>query len=469
MTVGEQAVVRIDGVRKVFKDFWLRPRVVAVHDLTLTIEPGEALGLLGPNGSGKSTTIKMILGLLFPTRGRIAVLGKRPTDVRLKARVGYLPEESTLYRFLNAVEVLEFFGRLFSLPRRERRRRAEMLLEMVGLSNVRYRPVAEYSKGMHRRLGLAQALINDPELLILDEPTAGMDPLAARQIKDLILELRGRGKTIILCTHLLSEVEDVCSRLAILFGGRLQAHGTMDALLSEGERQTIEVPKLKPDTVEQVRQLIGSQEGASIEVTSPRRRLEDLFLDVVKTAETAAVETSGAVSGGPVAEFLVAVPTPGAPDSASSPPAPESDRTASAEELASASVAPVAPSESETGPESEVEAEPKTEPEPGQGREPAVVSVREGEPAEGLDPAKKLEADKSEPCKGREKSLEGRDCETGVDRERGVDPAVAPARTSSSSVPRREPVSSDAEDGTDEPSRPVDHEYLRRLTEGDDR
>ena len=198
MTVPEHQILELRGVSKVFRDFWMRPRVMAVRELTLSVARGEVLGLLGPNGSGKSTTIKMILNLLFPTRGQIAVFGRPPADIALKHRIGYLPEETHLYRYLNAEETLDFYGCLFRMPRAERRRRVGMLLDMVGLAGAQYRPIGEYSKGMQRRVGLAQALINDPDLLILDEPTTGMDPIATRQIKDLIGHLQSRGKTIIL-------------------------------------------------------------------------------------------------------------------------------------------------------------------------------------------------------------------------------------------------------------------------------
>ena len=183
MVDSAEPVVQTAGLCKTFKDFWRRPRVHAVKDLDLTIRPGEVFGLLGPNGSGKSTTIKMLLGLLYPSKGRIAVFGKPPTDVAVKARIGFLPEESYLYRFLVAHETLDFYGRLFRLPGKIRRERIDRLLDMVGLRHEAKRPIGEYSKGMARRIGLAQALINDPEFLILDEPTAGLDPMGVRQIR----------------------------------------------------------------------------------------------------------------------------------------------------------------------------------------------------------------------------------------------------------------------------------------------
>jgi len=313
MSASESPAISLSNVTKVFRDFWFRPRVTAVKDLSFSIARGEAFGLLGPNGSGKSTTIKLVLGLLFPTSGDLRVLGRPATDVALKERIGYLPEDSTLYRFLNARETLDFYGRLFHLPRRERRRRSDELIEMVGLSGAVARPVAEYSKGMQRRLGLAQALINDPDLLILDEPTAGMDPEATGQIKEYLKTLRARGKTIILCTHLLSEVEDVCSRLAILYGGRLLSEGPVDELLRQADFQNIRVDLLAPETLEKIRRVVEEEAGKRVlEVENPRLRLEELFLRVVKTAEADGRTTAGASGQGQIAAFLAgANPEPG--------------------------------------------------------------------------------------------------------------------------------------------------------------
>src|SRR5436309_13717125 len=172
-----EAVVSVRGLTKVFKDFWGRPKARAVDSVDFDVHRGEVFGLLGPNGSGKSTTVKLLLGLLYPTKGHIEVFGHSPRHVATKSRIGYLPEESYLYRYLNSGETLDFFGSLFDLPGNERRRRAEQLLQMVGLNKVRRRMVGELSKGMQRRIGLAQALINDPDLVILDEPTSGLDPI----------------------------------------------------------------------------------------------------------------------------------------------------------------------------------------------------------------------------------------------------------------------------------------------------
>ena len=201
-------VIACQQLTKVFKDFWMRSRVRAVDRLDLEVQRGEIFGLLGPNGSGKSTTIKIVLGLLHKSAGRVAVFGKLPSDVSIKKRIGYLPEESHRYPFLNARETLDYYAKLFELDYKTRRTRIDELIDMVGLGAAQHRPVREYSKGMARRIGLAQALINDPELLILDEPTSGLDPVGSRQVKDLILELGRRGKTVLLSSHLLGDVED---------------------------------------------------------------------------------------------------------------------------------------------------------------------------------------------------------------------------------------------------------------------
>lgn len=298
-------VVQTAGLCKTFKDFWRRPRVTAVKDLNLEIKPGEVFGLLGPNGSGKTTTIKMLLGLLYPTRGRISVFGKAPTDVVVKNQIGFMPEDSYLYRFLVAHETLDYFGRLFRLPARVRKDRTERLLDMVGLRHEAKRPIGEYSKGMARRIGLAQALINDPEFLILDEPTSGLDPIGARQIKDLIRALGDKGKTILLSSHVLSDVEDVCDRVTILYGGMQQAAGDIGELLRKTDVTQITTPALSEATIEQLRELIQRLEKKDIvSVSNPRVRLEEFFLRIVEQAQAANVGTSGARRGGAVPEFL---------------------------------------------------------------------------------------------------------------------------------------------------------------------
>ncbi|HJO54753.1 MAG TPA: ABC transporter ATP-binding protein, partial [Verrucomicrobiota bacterium] len=293
------------GLTKVFKDFWGRPKARAVEGIDFEVKRGEVFGLLGPNGSGKSTTVKMLLGLLYPTRGRITVFDHSPRHVQTKARIGYLPEESYLYRYLNSDETVDFFGSLFHIDSKERRERAEQLIEMVGLDNARRRHVGEFSKGMQRRIGLAQALINDPDLIVLDEPTSGLDPIGCREIKDLILTLADRGKTVILSSHLLSDVEDVCDRAMILYGGRVHAMGTMSELLANQDATRITAPTLSRETMDKVLALIRDDTGSDeVRVDNPKQNLESLFLNIVEQARQKESETSGATSGHRVAEYL---------------------------------------------------------------------------------------------------------------------------------------------------------------------
>ncbi|HPD14871.1 MAG TPA: ABC transporter ATP-binding protein [Planctomycetota bacterium] len=291
-------VVQTAKLTKVFRDFWRRPKVRAVDQLDFEVRRGEVFGLLGPNGSGKSTTIKILLGLLFPTSGSVRILGRPPRDVRVKARLGFLPEESYLYPYLNAPETLDFFGRLSGLSRHERRRRVGALIEMVGLSTARNRPLREYSKGMARRIGLAQALINDPELLLLDEPTTGLDPIGAREVKDLILELKSRGKTILLCSHLLAHAEDVCDRVGILYGGRLCVVGPVGDLLAQQQLTQITLPSLPPAAFDRVRAVLDEvAEPGTVTVGHPVDRLETYFLRVIEEARQVRPETGGAGAG----------------------------------------------------------------------------------------------------------------------------------------------------------------------------
>jgi len=299
------AIVSVRGLTKIFKDFWGRPKARAVDNVDFEVRRGEVFGLLGPNGSGKSTTVKMLLGLLYPTRGHIEVFGHSPRHVKTKAHIGYLPEESYLYRFLDSRETLDFFGNLFDLPATERHKRSEQLLEMVGLNQVRTRVVGEFSKGMQRRIGLAQALINDPDLVILDEPTAGMDPIGCREVKDLILALARRGKTVILSSHLLSDVEDVCDRVVIYYGGRIHAMGTLRELLVKPDTIRITMPPLPRQNMQTLLDLIRHDVAADkIQIDNPTQNLESYFLDVVRKAREGLSENSGATSGSKVAAYL---------------------------------------------------------------------------------------------------------------------------------------------------------------------
>jgi len=300
-----ETVISVTGLTKVFKDFWGRPKARAVDNVDFEVRRGEVFGLLGPNGSGKSTTVKLLLGLLYPTKGHIEVFGHSPRHVATKSRIGYLPEESYLYRYLDSRETLDFFGNLFCLPKKDRENRAGQLLEMVGLSRTQMRAVGEFSKGMQRRIGLAQALINDPDLVILDEPTSGLDPIGCREVKDLIVALARRGKTVILSSHLLADVQDVCDRVVIYYGGKVQAMGTLKELLATPDAIQITTPALPRATMERVLEIIRHDVAEDkVRVDTPTQNLESYFLAVVQRAQRAAAETSGAMSGATVAAYL---------------------------------------------------------------------------------------------------------------------------------------------------------------------
>ena len=298
-----EPVVEVKNLTKVFHDFWRRPKVRAVDNLELQISGGEIFGLLGPNGSGKSTTIKMLLGLLHPTSGTVRVLGRPPRDVASKSRIGYLPEESYLYPYLTPRETLNFYGHLFDLDRRERKERVGQLLEMVGLAHAADRAVGEFSKGMARRVGLAQALLNDPALIILDEPTSGLDPLGCRQVKDLMLALVKRGKTIILSSHLLADVEDVCDRVAILYNGSIRARGRLNELLENRDTVRLSMPSLPADEMKTLLRLVKERIGREPDVDHPSMNLEQFFIHVVEEAHQAARQ-SGAMPADRIAGYL---------------------------------------------------------------------------------------------------------------------------------------------------------------------
>ena len=280
-----EVIVEARNLAKTYRDFWGRSKKVALKPLDLEIRRGEIFGLLGPNGSGKTTTMKLLLGLIFPTSGEAFVFGKEATDVSKNERIGYLPEESYLYKFLDAEETLDFYGRLFDMPPDERKRRAAALIKRVGLERDRKRQLREYSKGMTRRIGVAQALINDPELVILDEPTSGLDPIGTREMKDLIIELREKGKTVIMSSHLLADVEDVCDRIAVLHQGELKELGRVDDLLRVTDVTQIRAKGLSAAATEEIREVLRRHGGQDVEIGNPRTTLEDLFLDVVRNTE----------------------------------------------------------------------------------------------------------------------------------------------------------------------------------------
>jgi len=286
MSTPLDVVVETRNLTKVYRDFWGRQKVRALKALDLTVKRGEVFGLLGPNGSGKTTTMKLLLGLLFPTSGDIHMLGKPATDVSKNAKIGYLPEESYLYRFLNAEETLDFYGRLFSMSGAVRRQRVAQLIGMVGLESAKKRQLREYSKGMARRLGLAQALINDPELILLDEPTSGLDPIGTRNMKDLILDLKQQGKTIIMSSHLLADVQDVCDRIGILHQGELKELGRVEDLLKVTDQTEFRVSGLSEDAKSRILKVIEEDQNAKLVYSgNPSTTLEDLFLRIIEESE----------------------------------------------------------------------------------------------------------------------------------------------------------------------------------------
>lgn len=283
-----EVIVETRNLTKVYRDFWGRKKKVALNALDLQIEKGEIFGLLGPNGSGKTTTIKLLLGLLFPTAGDGFVFGEPAAKVEKNERIGYLPEESYLYRFLNAEETLDFYGRLFNMSTATREKRAAELIEMVDLGRDKKRILREYSKGMRQRIGLAQALINDPDLVILDEPTSGLDPLGTKWMKDLIKDLRKKGKTILMCSHRLDDVQDVCDRIAILYNGDLQELGEVDKLVEDQKRLEVRATGVQmTDALRGDLERVIAQHGGKLESFGhPTTTLEDLFLRIVEESKS---------------------------------------------------------------------------------------------------------------------------------------------------------------------------------------
>ena len=274
------AVIQTRGLTKLYSGF-MKPDVLALDGLDLEVGRGQVFGLLGPNGSGKTTTTKLLLGLIFPTAGSATVLGRPVGDIDAKARIGFLPEESYLYRFLNAEETLDFYGKIFGIRRQARRRRVDELIELVGLQDARKRALRGYSKGMSRRIGIAQALINDPEVIFFDEPTSGLDPIGRREVKELITRLRGLGKTVILCTHLLPDVQDVCDRVAILNRGRLCEQGSLDELLMLEQRTQFTVDNLTDEEQRKLKELLASMGHDEVTMVHPYDTLSSLFVRIM--------------------------------------------------------------------------------------------------------------------------------------------------------------------------------------------
>jgi ABC-2 type transport system ATP-binding protein len=312
MSENTSAAIRIQGLKKVYTRFGRCPHV-AVSDLTLDVRRGEVFGFIGPNGAGKTTTIKCLLGFLRPTQGRLELLGRPHSDVRVRHRIGYLPEVASYYHYLTPREMLRMCGRIFKMPRRDLERRVQEVLEVVGLARREDDRIGTFSKGLTQRVGIAQALINDPDLLILDEPSSGLDPLGQREIRDLIVDLRGRGKTVFFSSHELSSVEEVCDRVAILRDGEIKRSGDLDSLLPRSHGLEIAVSQLDEalfrqrcrwpsqivgrrgtetklfiEVASEVREVLAVLDEVHAEVRSIERRrprLEEVFRSTVESRE----------------------------------------------------------------------------------------------------------------------------------------------------------------------------------------
>jgi len=277
--------ISIQNLTKIYPIPFKRERVTAVKDLSLTVEPGQVYGLLGPNGSGKSTTMKIVLGLVSPTSGRTEIFGRDSTTVESREDVGFLPENPYFYKFLTGSETLHFYGKLCGLSGTKIRDRTKELLKLVGLENAADRRLGGYSKGMLQRIGLAQAMIQEPRLLVLDEPTAGVDPAGSREIRDLILDFKKRGITVLLCSHLLEQVQEICDRIGILDRGSLIREGRLDELISIQNQTELILENAPPELLAAIQAIIAKSPARLVEQRKPQKTLERYFLDVTTPSQ----------------------------------------------------------------------------------------------------------------------------------------------------------------------------------------
>ena len=277
--------IEIQNLTKIFPIPFRREKVVAVRDLSLVVEAGQVYGLLGPNGSGKSTTMKIVLGLVRPTSGSTQIFGRSSRVVESREAVGFLPENPYFYKFLTGEETLHFYGKLCGLSGANLRARARELLELVGLSDAAHRRLGGYSKGMLQRIGLAQALVQRPRLLVLDEPTAGVDPAGSREIRDLILRFKSEGITVLLCSHLLSQVQEICDRVGILHQGVLVREGKLEDLISIREQTEIILQNASPELLARIAEEAARTGAKLIEQRQPQTTLERYFLEVTGSGE----------------------------------------------------------------------------------------------------------------------------------------------------------------------------------------
>jgi ABC-2 type transport system ATP-binding protein len=282
------AAVAVEGLTKVFSVPFRRKSITAVRDLNLRVEAGEVYGLLGPNGSGKSTTLKIILGLAAPTRGRTKIFGRDSSLVESRAAVGFLPENPYFYKFLTGEETLRFFGKLCRVNGSRLKSRVRELLELVGLTNARDQRLSTYSKGMLQRIGLAQALINEPKLVVLDEPTAGVDPAGSRDIRNLIVDLKQRGITVLLSSHLLTQVQEICDRVGILARGVLVREGHLEELIAIENRSELVLENASEALVKEIEKLAANSNARLIDRRKSTTTLERLFLEATQESESSA-------------------------------------------------------------------------------------------------------------------------------------------------------------------------------------
>jgi ABC-2 type transport system ATP-binding protein len=275
--------VQIDNLTKVFPVPLRRQRVTAVRNLSFEVHPGEVYGLLGPNGSGKSTTLKILLGLVTPNHGRAMIFGQDSRDYHSRRDVGFLPENPYFYKFLTAAETLRFYGKVCGMGGTLLNKRIDELIHLVGLEDARDRRIGGFSKGMLQRIGLAQALIQDPRLVVLDEPTAGVDPAGSHQIRDLILDLKQRGKTVLLTSHLLEQVQEICDRVGIMARGEMIREGALGDLVSVKNQTEFVIENATPEIRSQIEHLLQNSPAKLLSTRQPQRSLESVFLELTTT------------------------------------------------------------------------------------------------------------------------------------------------------------------------------------------
>ena len=272
--------VRIENLTKIFPVPLRRQRVTAVRNISFEVRPGEVYGLLGPNGSGKSTTLKILLGLVTPNHGRAMIFGQDSRDYHSRRDVGFLPENPYFYKFLTAAETLRFYGKVCGMGGTLLNKRIDELIHLVGLEDARDRRIGGFSKGMLQRIGLAQALIQDPRLVVLDEPTAGVDPAGSHQIRDLILDLKQRGKTVLLTSHLLEQVQEICDRVGIMARGEMIREGALADLVSVRNQTEFVIENATPEIRSQIESLLQNSPANLLSIRQPQRSLESVFLEL---------------------------------------------------------------------------------------------------------------------------------------------------------------------------------------------